>query len=163
MYEVYFKVVRHTMPLVRSRDWILPSLKLARCEGRTSVSVESMTSFTTLVIMIKIILMSPKIQRTVKNFVYYPIASVCFNPTRNQFNSTSTRYTLLHLNPLKMTWSILCSNQDSAKFNKPTESLIVDFNAKLGSGRRNNVVGDYELGVDNERGDRLIRCVKRRT
>ena len=39
--------------------------------------------------------------------------------------------------------------------------IMGDFNAKIGRGRENNIVGPFGLGIRNERGDRLVEfCSK---
>lgn len=35
--------------------------------------------------------------------------------------------------------------------------IMGDFNAKIGRGRSSPTVGDFDLGVRNERGDRLVQ------
>lgn len=44
-------------------------------------------------------------------------------------------------------------------YTKPSEITILmgDLNAKVGCGRRENVVGEHGLGVANDRGDRLVQ------
>ncbi|KAK3733300.1 hypothetical protein RRG08_037093 [Elysia crispata] len=43
-----------------------------------------------------------------------------------------------------------------------TRSKIIqdDFNAKVGKGRRDDIIGEYRLGENNERGDRLFEWAK---
>ncbi|XP_030765278.1 craniofacial development protein 2-like [Sitophilus oryzae] len=53
--------------------------------------------------------------------------------------------------------------EEAMKLTKKGEINMVmgDFNAKIGSGRENDVVGEYGLGTRNARGDKLIQfCVE---
>lgn len=45
------------------------------------------------------------------------------------------------------------------KYTKKNELIIImgDFNAKVGNGKKDNIVSKHDLGERNERGDRLVQ------
>ena len=54
-------------------------------------------------------------------------------------------------------------DQTLREYKKGRECLVVmgDFNAKVGSGREENIIGPYGLGTRNENGDRLVNFCKK--